>query len=245
MSPEAEKILKSIFSFGTSEDSFPFGGVQCQSPGAGALFSLCELLATNPAEEALHAFLCRYPGFLLGMFGTNDGGDLAFISKPRIGTRFVGDFVIVQVFQGGATIRLIEIETSHARLFTNDLRPAERLQIAMKQLDEWREWIEPNKLSFVRSIIDTACDAPLYSPDCEDQKSCRFMTPDEVRGLWNAFRGFEHPYLNYSAIIGRWSQLIPKEKERFLSKFGRYGDVILTFDQLARRAIYRPTRQEL
>ena len=70
------------------------------------------------------------------------------------------------------------------------------------------------------------------------------MTPDELRGLWNAFRGFEHPYINYSAIIGRWSQLIPKEKERFLSKFGRYGDIILTFDQLARRAIYRPTRQE-
>jgi hypothetical protein len=82
------------------------------------LHELIELLASQASEERLQLFLERNVGFLTGLVGTHDNTDLAILFKPPIGTQYRADFCILQAFQGGSVAHLIEIETSHERLFT-------------------------------------------------------------------------------------------------------------------------------
>lgn len=244
LSADAEAVLKSILSFGTGEDTFPFGGVTCQSPGGDALFQLCEILAGEPPESELQDFFAKNPGFLMGLFGMNDSGDLAFIAKPRIGTKFIADFAILQFFQGGSAVFLLEIETAHEKIFNASLAPARRLQWALTQIDDWRQWITPNRITFCRDLIDRAVRLPLYSPDLTPTTGCRFGDEAFIRNTWRSFGGETDPHIHYGIVVGRWANLSPAEKERFMSKFDHYGkDVtVFTFDQLARQAVYRPDR---
>lgn len=245
LSENAKNILRSILSLGTSEDAAASTSERCESPGASALFALCELLAKAPKEEELQVFLSQHPGFLMGLFGTKDAGDLALVAKPRIGSRYIADFGILQVFQGGATIFLIEIETSHEPLFNQQLGPARRLQSAITQVEEWREWINPNKLTFSRDMIHQAKQCDLYEKSKSSLKGYRFCDPQTLDGLWANFGGYTDPNIHYAIVVGRWSQLSGEERVRLMSKFRSTTDLdVITFEQLARQANYRPDRPE-
>jgi hypothetical protein len=242
LSPEAQKVLASILSLGTGvdEEDVP---LQCRAPGPQELYAFCDLLALSPKEEQLQGFLTEHPGFLMGLFGMNDAGDLAIITKPKVGTKYVADFAIVQVFQGGAVVFLIEIETAHEPLFTGSLSPARRLQRALTQIDEWKEWINPNKLSFCRDVVDHACRLPLYDPQTVSNSGCRFSSAEHIRQMWDAFGGSADPNVQFAILAGRWGLLSREEKNRFMSKFRGWGELsVFTFDQVARQANYRMER---
>lgn len=244
LTPKAQEVLASILSLGTSEDT-ALQTKRCQSPGAAGLFAFCELLASEPPEEKLQKFLVLHPGFLMGLFGTNDGGDLALIAKPRIGIKYVADFAVLQVFQGGATVFLIEIETSHAKLFTQTLSSARTLQTALTQVDEWREWVSPNKLTFSREILAQATECPMYGAGIESTKGYRFAERVAMEQSWQAFGGFRDPNVHFGVVAGRWGNLSADERVRMMSKFRGDNDLsVFTYDQLARQANYRSDRSE-
>ena len=242
LSSKAQEILASILSLGTNL-YFDVSGLRCQPPSAQDLYAFCELLWDSPAEEIIQKFLVQRPGFLMGLFGMNDAGDLALVAKPKIGTRYVADFAIVQVSQGGAAVCLIEIETSHEAIFTASLSPARRLQSALTQIDAWREWLGPNKLAFCRDILDRACKLPLYDGTHDSNSGYRFGDQTRLQHMWNSFGGSSEPVIHFAIIVGRWGLLSLDEKKRFMSKFGTSGDLsVFTFDQLARQANYRMDR---
>jgi hypothetical protein len=242
LSQPAQEVLASILSLGTDLE-FDELGLRCQPPSADDLFALCELLAKHPPEEELQNFLIHHPGFLMGLFGTSDAGDLALVAKPRIGVKYVADFGIVQVNQGGAGILLVEIETSHEAMFTASFSPARRLQSALTQVDGWREWLSANKLTFCRDTLDRVCRLPLYDGLQSSVAGYRFGDADRMRQMWGSFGGLEEPNIRYSIVAGRWGLLSLEERRRFISKFGGDSDLsVFTFDQLARQANYRGER---
>lgn len=244
VTPQALAILVSALSMGVEAEEAMGSGARCPAPGGTSLLEFCELLATEPKEEELHQLLAGEPGYLMGLFGTRDQGDLAFLSKPRVGNKYVADFAIVQVFQGGATIFLVEIETSHESLFTRKLGPARRLQSALTQVQEWREWIQPNKQTFVRETIDQACGCRLFGARGSGA-SVRFDSPSRIRKVWDGFGGNDDPNIHYAVIAGRWSVLTELERKRFLSSAGTIEDLsVYTYEQLMRQANYRPDRWE-
>jgi len=240
MNPDVEKVLAEIISIGTSEDPTEHKrGVL--SPGYSSLASFAALLAKEPREEALQQYLQANPQYLMALYGSNDDGDLAFICKPPIGTRYFADFCVISYSQGGAGLELVELEPSSAELFTKAGTPARRLQGAIGQIDDWRQWIQVNTTTFIRDIIELAKALPLYESG-KTSGSVRFKTPEDLEHVFRGFGGFEYPHVGYSVIIGRWARLSEAHRRRLIYMNREYGGQqrVYTYDQLARQALVRP-----
>jgi hypothetical protein len=189
MPDDKEKILSQLLSVGTSED--PTENTHSLSPGFKALSAFASLLAKDPTEEELQRFLGIYPQFLMATFGNADDGDLALLYKPRVGTGFVADFGILHCSQGGTAIILVEIESSNVQLFTQAGTPARYLQHALGQIEDWRQWINLNKDTFVRETVEAAKNAAPYFPEDHQSKSIRFESPERLQRLWDKYGGNE------------------------------------------------------
>lgn len=122
----AKEIFEQILSIGILEDASKYRK-PVFSPGYQSLKRLCAVLAKNPSEQVLHSFLLIEPAFLFSMFGTNDDGDLAIISKPKIGNQFIADFALLKFGQGGCVVDLVEIERSSLMPFNRKGRPSGHL----------------------------------------------------------------------------------------------------------------------
>jgi hypothetical protein len=132
VSDEVRRVLGEIFD--------ETGGIPDLQPKQSVLFgsfedtiALAELLAADSSEEELQRLLTQRPQILLGAFGYAQNTDLAFLTKPPIGTQFKADFGILSFDQGGCTVHLVEIERANAQLFTQADTPARDLQTAMGQ----------------------------------------------------------------------------------------------------------------
>jgi hypothetical protein len=238
-------VLEQIISIGTTEDPSKYKK-PVFSPGYKALHDLCSLLAISPSEELLHQFLLKEAAFLFSLFGTNDDGDLAIISKPKIGIRLIADFALLKFSQGGCTVDLIEIEPSSIALFNKNGRPSKALVQAVGQVDDWKRFIDRNSSTFVRESVDTAKNLPIYSVRKTQKSGFRLRGANEIEGLWSAFGGFEHAEFRFSIVIGRWALLADSDKKRLTSYNQKYNDLhkVFTYDQVARQALARPNIEE-
>jgi hypothetical protein len=210
------------------------------SPTSNELVSFAALLASDdPSEERLQAFLTSHPSFLTAPFGFADSSTLAFITKPRIGTQFVADFLVMQANQGGFVIHLIELEPSSSPLFTEKLTPARRYQAAIGQIQEWQQWIAPNVTTFVRDAVALAKSLKQW-PARDDNGSFRVTTADGIDSAYRAFAGDELPAIDYVIVCGRWAKLTGPQRKRLvmLNRENKYRT--FTYDQIARSAYVRP-----
>ncbi len=244
LSPEAAKVLAQIITLGTSDDLSEQEDA-CFSPGYDHLCLLSGLLANEPREEELQQFLAKHPHFLLGLLGSNDAGDLAYLIKPHVGTKHKADFGLLMTSQAGARLTLVEIEPSVANLFTRNGTPAKRLQTALGQILDWQQWISEHRSSYIRDIIDLAKSLPEYNKEhvlSEPGRGYRFTTPEDIEELWRIFGSYEDPRIRYIIVIGRWSSLSKEHQKRLLS-FNREhsaSQIVYTYEQVGRQANSRP-----
>lgn len=244
LSAKAETILKEIFAVGADRALGIGRRLRAPTPKPEHLFELCELLAREPREEELQLFLENNVGFLTGLLGGPDNSDLAVLFKPKIGTKFIADFCVLQAHQGGAVTHMIEIETSHEPLYTRQGNPARRLAMALKQLDDWRIEIDKHSRFYAEEFVKLAQKVPEFGCEIQFTKGVRFTSADKLESYWRAFGGFEKCYWTYTAIVGRWSTLDDDGKARFIHR-NQSGPVkIHTFEQLARNANFRLERDD-
>jgi hypothetical protein len=234
-----EEVLRQIFHrdlgwFSPSEDQAE------EVASIGQLEAFAELLGQEPPEERLQAFLASQPQIITGNFGWGDDSTLALFVKPRIGTRFVADFSVLHFGQGGCTVHLLELERSAGRLFNRDLSQALDLRRAIKQIEDWQQWITENRDTFVRDAVSAAQKLPLRGR--ENPSSYRTREGAEIEQMWTSFGGFSDPVVQFHIIMGRWALLSRDEQKRliFLNRQRSSLFDITTYDQLARRAFDRP-----
>ena len=244
LSHDAEQILRDIFAVGSDRALAIGNRLRAPTPGPNELIDLCEMLATVPNEEALQKFLETHYGFMTGLLGGPDNSDLAVLFKPKIGTRFVADFCVLQAHQGGAVAHMIEIETFHAMLFTKKGNPARRLAGALNQLEDWRIEIDRQPKFYSGELLRMAQSLDEYDEASENSRGVRFASSEKIKRIWDAFGGGEQCFWTYTAILGRWSKLNTKEKTRIVHR-NQSGPVkIHTFEQLARNANFRLERDD-
>jgi hypothetical protein len=76
------------------------------------------------------------------------------VSKLDLGNEFEADSVTLQPFSGGWDIDLIELEPPDEPTFTRAGRFAKRLNEAVRQIDEWRAFLEdPTKNAYFRQQL--------------------------------------------------------------------------------------------
>lgn len=212
------------------------------SPRVEDLEKFAELLVDSVDEEHAQRFLARRPAFLIGEAGFSDSSTLAFITKPRIGARFVADFAVMQANQGGCPITLYEIERPSAGLFTKNLTPSRTYQSAIGQVTKWRQWIARTERTFASDMLALARTLPQW-PKRSVNQSFRIPSVQRLGSLWQMFGGDRHPFFSYAIICGRWATMTQDERNTLVflngSDKGNWYKTY-TFDQLARHAYRRP-----
>jgi len=173
------------------------------------------LLAADPAESAVQAFLERNPSFLPGgRTPGNPSGHAPFpnavIAQPVLpGLRTkIPDFMWIAKHSATWFPTLIEIERPSKRLFRNDGTPTANFTQARDQLNEWRAWFAKpeNQQVFVSSY-----------------------------GIPESFRLGRNMQLHMILIYGRRSEFenTPHLSEKRAGLLPGSDEELMTFDRLA------------
>ncbi len=104
--------------------------------------SLQALLDQNPQEADLHRFLEDHPEYLVQVLGGGHGRYQ--ISKKRLGSEFVPDFLVAEISSIGIEWHAVEIESPRTAACRKDGRAASGLNHAIDQIRDWRQWLMHN-----------------------------------------------------------------------------------------------------
>ena len=108
-------------------------------------------------EEDSQNYLKNNPEILLYAFA-NQWHVNELIPKFKFGADFVSDFVIVSGQSWYYDIFLIELEPPTTGPFNKDGTYSQRLNGAMKQINEWFDWIRINEDYFRKSLASRMSD---------------------------------------------------------------------------------------
>lgn len=101
------------------------------------------LLDKNPDELRVHRFLEENPKFLVQ--GLGGGHGRYQISKKRLGSEYVPDFLIAHEHSFGVEWHAVEIESPKVRPYRKDGLQSSKLTHALGQVRDWRAWLESNR----------------------------------------------------------------------------------------------------
>ncbi|MBD8467067.1 DUF4263 domain-containing protein [Plantibacter sp. CFBP 8798] len=141
-----ESLLDSTVSFSTNLDNFlPLARFELENhvPEPEAIRALEELLESGEQrEEPLQQVLTQHPELLAS---TVVGGWKTFvIPKPRLGSEYVPDFLVLGINSVGPQWVTIEIEGARHKILTKQGRLAQQTRHALDQVEDWREWLARN-----------------------------------------------------------------------------------------------------
>jgi hypothetical protein len=111
------------------------------SSGDIEAFERCLSIAKR--EEDLQVFLSSKPMLLATQLGGGHGRWV--IPKKRLGCEYVPDFVIGERSSIGFEWYAVELESPKARMFTKTGDPTYRLTHAIRQIQDWRAWLQRNQ----------------------------------------------------------------------------------------------------
>jgi hypothetical protein len=112
---------------------------------------LANLIRASGDERPLHKFLKSHPYVLTRKIMPAHHGQLC-ISKPRLGCEYVPDFLIAGLDSGGWWWYGVELENPNKPMFTKDGHESEKLRDAIKQIEDWRNWLKEN-ISYARNTL--------------------------------------------------------------------------------------------
>lgn len=181
---------------------------------AAAQDELRVLLDNDASEHQLQALLERRPGLLLyvllGGFYPVASPRSALFSKVKLGETHETDFAYVNTNSAGARWVLVEIEKSHAMMFTKAGDPAAAMTHAIRQITDWRSWIQDN-----RAYAEDALNGLLETTDLHRTLGTRLRDP------------------SFYVIIGRRSALTADANRRRMMMCEQHrGLEIVTWDRL-------------
>lgn len=94
-------------------------------------------------ESDMQKFIQANPRILIQHYAVGRG---AWVKpKQRLGSEYETDFLIAQEGSGGLIWYAVELERPQAILFTKKGDPSAALTHALRQINDWREWLSRNR----------------------------------------------------------------------------------------------------
>lgn len=197
------------------------GLVDLRSSGAGAWY---ELLASNPEESDVQAFLELHPAMIPGGSGDigpggHHGSEMgAVFRRPPLkgaGRSFEPDFIWVTRSTSLITPILIEIEKPSKRWFRADGRPTQDFSAAHDQLNDWRSWFahDENRTIFRRQFLFESQyeHRPLepqyvliYGRQAEFESGNGHRNPDGLRHKRDGLRAADETFMTFDSLRPRF-----------------------------------------
>ncbi len=99
-------------------------------------------LAAATDEYVMQHFLEAHPCFLVQNLAGGAGAWV--IPQARLGADFVTDFLIAEIDYGRPVWYVVELERPQSRIFTKKGDPSSALTHAVRQIEDWRNWLSRN-----------------------------------------------------------------------------------------------------
>jgi hypothetical protein len=100
-------------------------------------------LDSATVEADLQRYLAHHPDVLVQHLGGGHGRWV--LSQPRLGSQHVPDFMIGDQDSAGRSWVAVELEGPQRRMFNRDGEPSRWLWHAIRQVIDWRVWLEFNR----------------------------------------------------------------------------------------------------
>lgn len=121
--------------------------------GAQDVADLEKKLNTAKNENVMQHYLEKHPLMLIQHMGGGHGRWV--IPQKKLGAEFVTDFVIAERSSIGFEWVAVELESPTAKLFTKKGDPSAALTHAIRQISDWRAWLQKNQNYAARSRIES------------------------------------------------------------------------------------------
>lgn len=169
-------------------------------------------LLDNSKEEILQQYLEQHKKILIAAFGQPEWVYNFVLPKFKFGSDYISDFVVFTGQSYSYWIKLIELEPSTSQVFTKQGDYAQRLNHAIKQVDEWSDWIKRNKPYF-RDCLQKALqkEYPSFSETLDYTR--RFIVSSKI-------------------VIGRRATLSVDDNKRRAQEYEKSNLDIITYDRL-------------
>lgn len=126
---------------------------------------LSDRLHSATSERDIQKYLEQHPMTLIQHLRGGHGRYV--IPQKRLGAEHVTDFVIGHRHSGGCEWEAVEIESPKAKLFTKAGNPTKELTHAIRQIQDWRAWLQRNQNYAARptaesglGLTDIVADVP-------------------------------------------------------------------------------------
>ena len=169
-------------------------------------------LLDNSKEEILQQYLEQHKKILIAAFGQPEWVYNFVLPKFKFGSDYISDFVVFTGQSYSYWIKLIELEPSTSQVFTKQGDYAQRLNHAIKQVDEWSDWIKRNEPYF-RDCLQKALqkEYPSFSETLDYTR--RFIISSKI-------------------VIGRRATLSVDDNKRRAQEYEKSNLDIITYDRL-------------
>ena len=169
-------------------------------------------LLDNSKEEILQQYLEQHKKILIAAFGQPEWVYNFVLPKFKFGSDYISDFVVFTGQSYSYWIKLIELEPSTSQVFTKQGDYAQRLNHAIKQVDEWSDWIKRNEPYF-RDCLQKALqkEYPSFSETLDYTR--RFIVSSKI-------------------VIGRRATLSVDDNKRRAQEYEKSNLDIITYDRL-------------
>jgi hypothetical protein len=185
---------------------------------------LREALETAQNERELQPFLKQYPLIIRNALNAWAWNYVAVLPEFCLGSNYRADFLILSADSGAWYSVLVELKSHCARPFTQAGVPSKDLNLAMRQIDDWKRWIERHQQYFRESLSRyLACEGDVPAmcsrADIHTRAKTEILDPRIV--IRRRFR----------IVIGRREHFSPEDQERRGSHYDR-GQDIVSYDRL-------------
>ena len=191
----------------------------------------------SAGERTATAFLKAHPEIVAWRFCWTGGHSQFVLNEFPLGSRFRADFVVLLSYSGLWEVNFIELENTDDIIMTRAGKPSQRLNSAISQLGDWKDYVERNRVQ-VQSDLSSWC----MEKDLLGKYSCE-TPPSNQSG--NLLKDPDtHIKWNYHIVIGRRSTAggeVRRKMNQFshhsgieIGTFDRFVDIAANYDRLGR-----------
>jgi hypothetical protein len=167
---------------------------------------LKEILSNSKGEGDISAFLTKHPE-LIRWAVCRTGGHCTYVIKQfSFGSKYKADFVVAFSYSGAWDVHFIELEPPQDKVITKAGLPSNRLNKAISQVHEWKNFIKTEPLSYRSDLSDWCVKKDLLGIH-------KGENPSNYTG--NRLKDRDtHIWEHYHIIIGRRADLSQEARDR-------------------------------
>jgi len=182
---------------------------------------LSRIIEDTTGERGVTKFLVKHPEIVRWAFCKTGGHSTYVVKEFQFGSHYKADFVVPMSSSGTWEVHLIELEPPDDKIITQNGTPSKRLNIAIRQINDWKSYIEQNRNSFRQDISDCCRKHDLLG-DSDTTQPPRNFTGDRLcdsgTNIW----------FHYHIVIGR-REKVTEEQRKYMNQLSRNDFKICTY----------------